>query len=75
MSELGFDQVLNVCKELKEKEIDPSLVKYSIAAKSMDTANIIANEMMVRYIMYIVIIAFMDFAYAIIIEFAKGWPE
>lgn len=34
--------------DMMMKDINPSVVKYSLAAKSMDTANMIANEMQVR---------------------------
>ena len=45
LSPLGREQIQNACNEMMMKDINPSVVKYSIAAKSIDTANIIAEEM------------------------------
>ena len=32
-----------------EHDINPSVVKYSLAAKAMDTANMVATQMQVQY--------------------------
>ena len=47
LSVLGREQIQNACQEMILKDINPSVVKYSIAAKSIDTANIVADEMLV----------------------------
>jgi len=47
LSPNGIQQVSNACAELAARDINPSVVKYSLAAKSMDTANLIASELMV----------------------------
>jgi broad specificity phosphatase PhoE len=47
LSVLGREQIQNACQEMMLKDINPSVVKYSIAAKSIDTANIVADEMLV----------------------------
>ena len=53
LSVLGVEQVLTVCNEMMMKDINPSVVKYSLAAKSIDTANMVANEMQVsRFLSY-----------------------
>ena len=44
----GIEQVELACKRLIEYDINPSVVKYSLAAKSMDTADIVATQMQVR---------------------------
>ena len=47
MSPNGIEQVSNACAELAARDINPSVVKYSLAAKSIDTANLIASKLMV----------------------------
>lgn len=47
LTDLGTAQVEEVCNDLMSKGINPSVVKYSLAAKCIDTANIVANTMMV----------------------------
>jgi broad specificity phosphatase PhoE len=43
----GMEQVEAVCQFLKEQGILPSVVRYSLAASAMDTANIIGRELKV----------------------------
>lgn len=45
LSTLGIEQVQEACKFLSRHDVNPSLVKFSLAAKSIDTANILAAEM------------------------------
>ena len=47
LTDLGTAQVEEVCNDLMSKGINPSVVKYSLAAKCIDAANIVANTMMV----------------------------
>ena len=45
LSEEGIRQVEATCEYLKEQDINPTIVMYSLAASSMDTANIIGREL------------------------------
>jgi len=45
LSPLGVEQVQDACREMMARDINPSVVKYSLAAKSMDSANVVASEM------------------------------
>lgn len=45
LSEQGIRQVEETCQYLKDKDINPTIVMYSLAASSMDTANIIGREL------------------------------
>jgi broad specificity phosphatase PhoE len=45
LSDEGISQVEATCQYLKEKDINPTIVMYSLAASSMDTANIIGREL------------------------------
>lgn len=45
LSPLGIHQVQDACKSMMALDINPSVVKYSLAAKSIDSANIVASEM------------------------------
>jgi len=47
LSPLGIEQVQDACKEMMARDINPSVVKYSLAAKSMDSANVVATEMQI----------------------------
>lgn len=47
LSPLGVEQVCTAMNEMMLNDINPSVVKYSLAAKSIDTANLVANEMQV----------------------------
>ena len=47
LSDLGREQVQAACNDMLEHDVNPSVLKYSLASKSIDTANIIANEMLV----------------------------
>ena len=49
LSPLGIEQVNNAMNDMMIKDINPSVVKYSLAAKNIDTANMIATEMQVRF--------------------------
>ena len=50
LSPLGQEQIQTAFHEMMMKDINPSVVKYSLAAKSMDTANMVAEEMQVSAI-------------------------
>mmetsp|Transcript_24392 Transcript_24392/g.51458 ORF Transcript_24392/g.51458 Transcript_24392/m.51458 type:complete len:87 (-) Transcript_24392:1105-1365(-) len=47
LSELGERQVLEACEFLKEMGSSPTVVRYSLAAASVDSANIIGDELKV----------------------------
>uniref|UniRef100_A0A7S2P922 Uncharacterized protein n=1 Tax=Leptocylindrus danicus TaxID=163516 RepID=A0A7S2P922_9STRA len=47
LSERGIEQVLDACRLMEENDVNPSIVTYSIAAKSCDTASIISRELMI----------------------------
>mmetsp|Transcript_37551 Transcript_37551/g.79186 ORF Transcript_37551/g.79186 Transcript_37551/m.79186 type:complete len:566 (+) Transcript_37551:90-1787(+) len=47
LTEIGTAQVEEACDMMMSKGINPSVVKYSLAAKCIDTANIVATKMMV----------------------------
>lgn len=47
LSPSGVNQVQEACKYLASQDVNPSLVKFSLAAKCIDTANIVATEMQV----------------------------
>lgn len=55
LSPLGIEQVQDACKEMMARDINPSVVKYSLAAKSMDSADIVATEMQVSIDMLVLI--------------------
>ena len=48
LSNTGIEQVEAACRKMLEHDVNPSVLKYSLAAKSIDTANIIATQMLVR---------------------------
>lgn len=45
----GVIQVEDACADMMLKDINPSVVKYSLASKCIDTANIVATRMMVCF--------------------------
>lgn len=45
LSDLGKEQVHLAAKHLESLKINPSVVKFPIAANAMDTADILANEL------------------------------
>ena len=47
LSPLGIEQVQDACNAMMSRDINPSVVKYSLAAKSIDSANVVASEMKV----------------------------
>lgn len=47
LTELGRVQVEEACNDMMAKGINPSVVKYSLAAKSIETSNIVATTMMI----------------------------
>ena len=47
LTELGVAQMEEACNEMMSVDINPSVVKYSLAAKCLDSANIVATKMMV----------------------------
>lgn len=47
LTTLGVIQVEDACADLMAKGINPSVVKYSLASKCIDSANIVATRMMV----------------------------
>lgn len=52
LSDLGESQVRNACKFLASQDINP-IVRYSLAAASVDSANIVGDELKVlRFLMH-----------------------
>lgn len=47
LSDLGIVQVEEACDQMMARDINPSVVKYSLASKCIDTANMVATRMMV----------------------------
>ena len=47
LTPIGMAQVEEACNKMLNLDINPSVVKYSLASKCLDTANIIANTMMI----------------------------
>ena len=47
LTELGLMQVEEACSQLMASNINPSVIKYSLASKCIDTSNAIANTLMV----------------------------
>mmetsp|Transcript_23051 Transcript_23051/g.46915 ORF Transcript_23051/g.46915 Transcript_23051/m.46915 type:complete len:567 (+) Transcript_23051:121-1821(+) len=47
LTDLGIIQVEEACNEMMSKGMNPSVVKYSLAAKCIDTVNIMATNMMI----------------------------
>ena len=47
LTALGVTQVEDACNYMMANEINPSVVKYSLAAKCIDSTNIVATGMMV----------------------------
>ena len=47
LTPIGMAQVEEVCNKMLSLDINPSVVKYSLASKCLDTVNIIANTMMI----------------------------
>jgi len=45
LSPLGIEQVQDACNDMMSRDINPSVVKYSLAAKSIDSSNVFASEM------------------------------
>ncbi|KAL7535143.1 hypothetical protein ACHAXR_006298, partial [Thalassiosira sp. AJA248-18] len=45
LSELGEEQVTEACRYLKSTGIQPTVVRYSLAAASIDSANIVGEEL------------------------------
>ena len=48
LSSVGKEQVEAACLDMAKRDVNPSVVKYSLAAKAIDTANIIASELQVN---------------------------
>ena len=49
LSITGIEQVEATCVNMMDHDVNPSVIKYSLAAKSIDTANIIATQLQVRF--------------------------
>lgn len=49
LSAVGKEQVEAACRDMANLDINPSVVKYSLAAKAIDTADMIASQLQVRY--------------------------
>lgn len=47
LSNAGIEQVEAACNDMMLNNVNPSVLKYSLAAKSIDTSNIIATKMLV----------------------------
>ena len=48
LSDTGVEQVENACRLLEKNGVTITLVKYSLAASCIDTANIVGKELKVR---------------------------
>ena len=52
LSQKGIDQIEETCKRLKEAEVNPTIVRYSLAANSIGTSDIVGKDLKVsRYLM------------------------
>ena len=47
LSERGIEQVEETCRRLKEQGIQPTILRYSLAAAAIDTADILGKELKV----------------------------
>ena len=47
LSERGAEQVTELCKKLKADRVAPTIVRYSLAANAIDSANIVGRELKV----------------------------
>lgn len=47
LSPEGIKQVEEACRMLREQDVNPSIVRYSLAASTMDTTNILGTELKV----------------------------
>ena len=52
LSDTGVEQVQNVCMDLISRNINPSVVKYSLAAKSIESADMIAGQILVSCVLH-----------------------
>ncbi|KAL9183730.1 hypothetical protein ACHAXT_004586 [Thalassiosira profunda] len=60
LTPLGMEQVEVACAVMMSRGINPSVVKYSLASKCIDTANIVATKMLVGRNRIIPEFTFMD---------------
>ena len=60
LTDVGRMQVQDSCAQMMDKGINPSVVKYSLASKCIDTANIVATTMMIGRNRIIPEFTFMD---------------
>jgi broad specificity phosphatase PhoE len=60
LSELGIEQVQDACRILESNQINPSVIKYSLAASAMDTTQIVKDELKVGQNRIIPEFTFMD---------------
>lgn len=60
LSAKGIAQVEDACRVLERNQINPSVIKYSLAASSMDTTNIVKEELKVGQNRIIPEFTFMD---------------
>lgn len=47
LSDVGIQQVQQACRDMIKRDVNPSSVRFSLAAKCIDTADMIATEMKV----------------------------
>lgn len=47
LSTKGVEQVEETCRRLKEQVMQPTIVRYSLAAAAIDTADIVGKELKV----------------------------
>jgi broad specificity phosphatase PhoE len=47
LSDIGSDQVRNAARLLEENNVEPTIVLYSLAASSMDSSNILGEELQI----------------------------
>uniref|UniRef100_A0A7S4I0E2 Uncharacterized protein n=1 Tax=Odontella aurita TaxID=265563 RepID=A0A7S4I0E2_9STRA len=47
LSNVGINQVEETCQRLREYDVNPTIVRYSLAANAVDSANIVGKELKV----------------------------
>jgi hypothetical protein len=58
LSEVGEAQVRNACRLLSSSGKSPTVVRYSLAAACVDSANVVGEELRVRLLHVVIIISF-----------------
>ena len=60
LSPNGVDQINETCNRLKNENINPTVVRYSLAASAMDTADIVGKELKIGRNLLVPEFNFMD---------------